>query len=121
MTPQSERYFGRALAVVLAAFLIPGPVRAQMGGPAPVAVAPVVERQIATGKSFVGTVQPVAHAITAALLPGAGARLLVARAVLGVDALEQRRPGAQQRAAVIRPKAMDPSDLVGAPQALTAR
>jgi RND family efflux transporter MFP subunit len=44
--------------------------QAQMGGPAPVAVAPVVEREIATGKSFVGTVQPVRKSVVGSAVDG---------------------------------------------------
>ena len=52
------------LSGICAAIVAGGPVaRAQMGGPALVAVSPVVEREITAGQAFVGTVMPLRMAI----------------------------------------------------------
>ena len=81
----------------------------------------MVRRLVDHAHRAIGAMQAVLHGVAATGLGRAGARLLVARAIRGIDPLEPRRPGAQRAAHSATGEAMDARHLVGAPQAVTAR
>jgi len=59
----------RAALVCVYLMAISAPAAAQFG-PAPVSVAPVVEREIAAGQTFVGTVRPVRRSTIGSAVDG---------------------------------------------------
>lgn len=60
----------QSMAMVIAVLVAPSLAMAQQRPPAPVVVAPVLERKVAAGQTFVGTVQPLRRSVVGTAVPG---------------------------------------------------
>ena len=87
----------------------------------PLGVDHMVRRLVDHPERTIGAMEAVLHGVAATRLGRAGTRLLVARAIRGVDPLEPRRPGAECGRAFSHAEPMDARHFVGAPPAMIAR
>lgn len=64
------RIAATAASYILILLVLPITVHAQPGGPAPVKVAPLAQKRVAAGQSFVGTITPVRRSVVGSAVAG---------------------------------------------------